>query len=268
MKTLYVSDLDGTLLRNDQTLSQYTIDTIKKVIESGDYFSYATARSYHTSSKVTEGLDFSIPVIIYNGTMIIDNADGSMIKDAVYDEEGIGLLEDMMAHDVYPIVYAHIDGKERFTYLPYKCTRGMKAFLNTRKDEREIIGTSVSDLYKGQLFHYTCIDEKEKLELLYTKYKDRFPCVFYLDMYTKEYWLEIMPKGVSKANAISELKEMLGCDRVVVFGDNYNDLPMFKMADEAYAVENAVEEVKKAATAVIGSNEEDGVARHLAARHE
>ena len=144
----------------------------------------------------------------------------------------------------------------------------MKAFLNTRKDAREIIGTSVSDLYKGQLFHYTCIDEKEKLELLYTKYKDRFPCVFYLDMYTKEYWLEIMPKGVSKANAISELKEMLGCDRVVVFGDNYNDLPMFKMADEAYAVENAVEEVKKAATAVIGSNEEDGVAHHLAARHE
>ena len=72
-----------------------------------------------------------------------------------------------------------------------------------------------------------------------------------------------MPIKASKANAILQLKELLGCDRLVVFGDGVNDLDMFRVADEAYAVENAVPELKAAATAVIGANDEDGVARWL-----
>ena len=56
---------------------------------------------------------------------------------------------------------------------------------------------------------------------------------------------------------------MLGCDRIVAFGDGVNDLPLFSVADEAYAMENADEIVKQAATAVIGSNEDDGVAQWL-----
>ena len=62
---------------------------------------------------------------------------------------------------------------------------------------------------------------------------------------------------------MEKLKELLHCDRVVVFGDALNDLPMFKAADEAYAVANAAEELKQAATGIIGSNEEDGVADWL-----
>ena len=50
---------------------------------------------------------------------------------------------------------------------------------------------------------------------------------------------------------------------MVVFGDSVNDIPMFKAADEAYAVANAIDELKAAATAVIGSNEEDAVAAFL-----
>ena len=72
-----------------------------------------------------------------------------------------------------------------------------------------------------------------------------------------------MPKNASKANAIKQLKEQLGCDRLVVFGDGKNDIDMFELADEAYAVANAVDELKEAATAVIGNNNEDGVARWL-----
>ena len=72
-----------------------------------------------------------------------------------------------------------------------------------------------------------------------------------------------MPKEASKSQAIIQLKTLLGCDRLVVFGDGINDLDMFRIADEAYAVENAVPELKAAATAVIGSNDEDGVAKWL-----
>ena len=52
-------------------------------------------------------------------------------------------------------------------------------------------------------------------------------------------------------------------DRLVVFGDNINDLPMMRLADVAVAVENAVEEVKAEADIVIGPNTSDSVARFI-----
>lgn len=52
-----------------------------------------------------------------------------------------------------------------------------------------------------------------------------------------------MPLAATKANAIIKLKEMLGCSRVVAFGDGINDMEMFRIADESYAVKNAVPEL-------------------------
>ena len=72
-----------------------------------------------------------------------------------------------------------------------------------------------------------------------------------------------MPKKATKANAILELKKLLSCDRVISFGDAINDLPMFSVSDECYAVANAKDEVKEKATAIIGSNNDDGVAKWL-----
>ena len=73
MKTLYVSDLDGTLLRSNETTSDFTNKTINELVDRGMLFSYATARSYVTSKKVTKGLDAKIPLIVYNGAFVIDN---------------------------------------------------------------------------------------------------------------------------------------------------------------------------------------------------
>ena len=70
MKTLYVSDLDGTLLRHDETISRFTIQTINALVKIGLLFSYATARSIVTASRVTNGLSNQIPVILYNGASI------------------------------------------------------------------------------------------------------------------------------------------------------------------------------------------------------
>ena len=83
-----------------------------------------------------------------------------------------------------------------------------------------------------------------------------------------EFWLEIMPAKASKAEAVRALKKLWNCDRVVSFGDAVNDIPLFEESDECYAVANGVEELKARATGVIGSNEEDGVARWLAGHAE
>ncbi|MDD6491336.1 MAG: HAD family hydrolase [Firmicutes bacterium] len=264
MKTLYVSDLDGTLLRSNETTSDYTNQTINELVERGMTFSYATARSFHTSHKVTKGLNARIPLIIYNGTMVVDNKDGSFLLKNFFDVDGVTLIQDLLQNDIFPIVYAFIEGEEKFSYIRTKCSPGMKMFIDSREnDKRANPVQSIYDLLKGEIFYITCIDEEYKLEPLFEKYKDRYHCVFQVDIYTKQQWLEIMPKQASKANAIKQLKEHLGCDRIVAFGDGINDIDMFEIADEAYAVENAVSELKQIATAVIGSNNDDGVAKWM-----
>lgn len=72
-----------------------------------------------------------------------------------------------------------------------------------------------------------------------------------------------MPACASKANAVLKLKNMLDCDKIVVFGDGINDIEMFRVADECYAVENAVDELKDIATGIIGCNDDDSVAKWL-----
>ncbi len=264
MSILYVSDLDGTLLRSNESTSEYTNHVINSLVDKGMIFSYATARSLITAKKVTKGIKAKIPLIVYNGTFIIDNITEEILIANYFDDSVYSVLEDLFSQNVYPIVYAYINGKEKFSFVPELCTNGMKMFLESRKGD--IRTNSVDSLHKlkeGNIFYITCIDEPEKLKPLYDKYKDKFHCVYDTDIYTKEQWLEIMPLEASKSNAIKQLQALLNCEKVIVFGDGKNDIDMFQIADESYAVANAHEELKKYATEVILSNDEDGVAKWL-----
>ena len=264
MKTLYVADLDGTLLRSDETISSYTNQIINKLTAEGMIFSYATARSFVTSKKVTKGLDARIPLIVYNGAFVIDNVTEEILIANYFEDKVKEVFEDLFRHQIYPIVYSHRGEGEKFSFIREMCTPGMIDFLNTRKgDIRTNPVMTTKELTRGDCFYITCIDAPEKLEPLYEKYKEEFHCVYQKEMYTKAQWLEIMPAAASKANAIRQLKVLLGCEKVVAFGDGKNDIDMFEIADEGYAVENAVDELKAMATAVIGSNNEDGVARWM-----
>lgn len=264
VKTLYISDLDGTLLRSDARTSEYTNRTINALVERGMLFSYATARSYLTACKVTAGLRTDHPVVVYNGAVLADSRDGSPCLKNFFGPEIGEVLENLAARGVYPIVYAYLEEREKFSYVPALCTPGMARFLESRKgDPRTRMAVNREELCRGEIFYLTCIDEKEKLEPLYEQYKDRYHCVFQTDIYTGDQWLEIMPPEASKSHAVARLKGLLGCERLVVFGDGKNDMDMFGIADECYAVENAVPELKAMATAVIGGNDGDGVARWL-----
>ncbi|MDE5810234.1 MAG: HAD hydrolase family protein, partial [Muribaculaceae bacterium] len=77
--------------------------------------------------------------------------------------------------------------------------------------------------------------------------------------------IEVFAPEVSKAAAVKRLQESVGADRLVVFGDNLNDLSMMKVADVAVAVENAQPEVKQHADVVIAANDFDSVARYISA---
>jgi hypothetical protein len=81
-------------------------------------------------------------------------------------------------------------------------------------------------------------------------------------------WIDIHHSEASKGGAVEILRQQLGADKVVCFGDSDNDLSMFAKADEAYAPANAKREVLDAATEVIGHHDEDGIARFLRKRFE
>ena len=264
MSNLYVSDLDGTLLRSNEATSEYTNSVINALVDKGMIFSYATARSLITAKKVTKGIVAKIPLIVYNGAFVIDNITENILIANYFDNQVYSVLEDLFSNGVYPIVYAYINGQEKFSFVPKLCTQGMNMFLESRKgDVRTNAVDSTHDLRKGDIFYITCIDIPEKLEPLYNKYKDRYHCVYQTDIYTNEQWLEIMPLEASKSNAIKQLQKMLDCEKLVVFGDGKNDIDMFQIADESYAVANAHEDLKQYATGIILSNDEDGVAKWL-----
>ena len=140
----------------------------------------------------------------------------------------------------------------------------MKRFLDSRKGD--VRNTPVADtggLIQGNCFYITCIDEPDKLYPMYERFREQFHCVYERDIYSREQWLEIMPRGASKSSAARKLMDMLNCGRLVAFGDALNDIDLFELADEGYAVANAHENLKRLAAGVIASNDEDGVARWL-----
>lgn len=268
MNTLYVSDLDGTLLNSNTELSEKTIEIINMLVKKGMKFTYATARSFTSAAKVTKGLQLDMPIITYNGAFFVEPDYGEVIHSVGFSAEQIKYVSTtLMKNNVYPLVYSMIDGRECVSWMPGKENEGIISYLRAREGDKRLRRAEMeNDLYKGDVFYFTVIDEKENIEYIKDYFNDKAQYVytFQRELYgAGEYWLEIMPRDATKAMGIKRLKEISGCDKIVCFGDAINDISMFNIADAAYAVENANPELKKLATGVIASNDEDGVARWL-----
>lgn len=269
MKTLYVTDLDGTLLNKDERINRYSRDIINGLVEEGLLFTYATARSSISAAVAAQGLSTKIPIIAYNGAFIIEPLSGRILLSTFFTEGQKEYLSGVFReYNVSPLVYAYVDGIEKVTWRTVTENDGIRDYLSRRKGDKRmnpLTEERAGELYKGDNFYYTCIGSREELLPVYEALKDKegLNCLFHPEIYREEYWCEILPKKATKANAIQELKKLWNCDRIVSFGDGINDLPMFEISDECYAVENAVEELKRAATGVIESNVNDGVAKWL-----
>lgn len=270
-KILYLSDLDGTLLTPEENISDFTAEVLHRLTEEGMLFSYATARSFATAAKVTTALGkLEQPVIVYNGEAIVNAADGSVLDAAYFTPEEIGLIrETLEAAGISPLVYSrdgnHTDD-EHVTYVPGKISRGMAYYLESRKGDKRLRTAMREALYGENTFYVTAIeDSRQVFEAAYEKLSadTRFTVLLQRDLYSDCYYFEIMPRSAMKANAAERLAALYGCTGIVCFGDGDNDRSMFRIASACYAVGNASATLKAEATAVIGSNKEDGVARKL-----
>lgn len=273
MKQLYISDLDGTLLNRDKEVSEYTRETLNALIEKGVNFSVATARTTASAAKILSELNINVPAVLMNGVVIYDLQKGEYIKTEVIPPDTVNaVISIFQDHDISGFMYGLL-GNELTTYYESLNTPALQDFRDERvKKYYKTFEQTDSFLHTAmntKIIYFCLVDMKERLFKVSEALKEftGIDMVLYKDIYDEKLWyLEIFSKNASKRNAVNFLRDYCGFDTIIGFGDNYNDIPLFEACDEGYAVENAVEELKKNATGIVSTNISDGVARFIAER--
>ena len=267
-KTLYISDLDGTLLNSHSLISDRSRTLLNHMIDDyGINFSIATARTPATVVQLMNGVHSRLPYIVMTGAAMW--RDGLVNQCYLRPEEVECLSELSRKYGIRPFFYT-FNGRIIESY-----------HLPTMDDyERRFVDQRCHSPYKRFIFQNAMpIDKKEHTMLVfaaadydsmghvYAEAQTRLKCsmTYYRDIFNpKVGFLEVMAEGVSKARAVERLKKETGADRVVVFGDSPNDLSMRKVADLFISPGNAVEEVRSVADEVMTmSNDDDCVANWI-----
>ncbi len=268
MKTLYITDLDGTFLNSKGEISVGTRKLISEALNNGVDFTLATARTFATVTQMFDGIPLRLPVVLMNGVMVYDMSLKAPVTCHSIDKESTRKVFDVYKkHNIFPLIYRYRNPCLEIEYYDRNNSYQMR-YVNQRTEatgKKFIYSPAFVCEGKEDVIYIVTLDRYEKLLPLYNdikKIKD-ISCVFYRDNYTDCYFLEIFAKDVSKASALSEVKNLIGAEKVVAFGDNMNDIEMFRSSDESYAVSNACDELKSIATGVIGTNDEDAVADYI-----
>jgi len=267
---LYISDLDGTLLNLEKEISEYTRSTLNQLIAGGLHFSIATARTAATVEKIVAGLQINLPVILMNGVMIYDLQTAKYLNIQTIPGETVkAIITLLKEHTLTGFMYA-VSGTELVTYYEDLKSPALQEFYQERvtryQKSFEQTASFLNVTPGNQIIYFVLLDEQKPLMLIYEALKalPEIDLAFYKDIYDKNLWvLEIHSIHASKFNAVNYLREYCGFHRIIGFGDNLNDLPLFAACDESYAVADAVEQVKEKATGIIGANHADGVARFI-----
>ncbi len=275
MKTLFVSDLDGTLLQPDAMLSRNTINLLNESVAEGKLFSIATARTPATVVPILKEVDLRLPAIVITGAAMFDLKTGHYSHIQRMREKVSRKLVDIY-RDSRTSTYMFTLGDDDLINIYHLCGRLtpiQQLFYEQRINspyKKFHLSDDGSDTlpstFDNTILFYTMLPDA-KVRSAYEMVKDLegVKAQYYHDIYGEEIGiLEAFAAGATKANAVRRLAEQTGADRIVCFGDNVNDLPMMEVADVAVAVENALPEVKEAADIIIGPNTSDSVARFIA----
>jgi 5-amino-6-(5-phospho-D-ribitylamino)uracil phosphatase len=271
--TFYISDLDGTLLRNDATVSSYSKSVLHKLLQDGLLFTVASARSVISIRKMLAGLELHLPIIEFNGAFISDLESGR--------HEVINYLDPAISQKTYQIINSYgaipfistFDGQQDCLYYNAINNEGMEWYLNDRinhQDERLRFIEDMVYAFHDKVVCLTIIGRRDILFVLECVLKKRFTNSIETHLIENQYspgwhWLTIHDSKATKDQAIRALLNKYRRDNyeLVVFGDNDNDIKMFQIADRALAVSNATDNLKRYATRIIGSNSEDSVVKFI-----
>ena len=242
---LIITDLDKTLLKCDETISDYTIDVFQRVRECGVLIAFATGRSLESSQQYRSLLNPDGDIVT-GGCLIFSG--GQLLRSYYLPEpQGATLLEELCAYPLIKIVSA----------------RSLNtAYSNIPREGR--ICVDFKSPLPEKLLHCSCrTDDDAFMKLIAARYPDfSFLRISGSDLY------DINPKDATKLNGVKIITEHfnISLSEVTAFGDDYNDIEMLKQCGTGVAVANAIDEVKAVANYVCESNDEDGIARWLEER--
>ena len=267
-KTLYISDLDGTLLNKDAELSAYTKTALNRMIAGGLRFSAATARTLASAGKILDGVRWEIPLVLMNGVLVYDMERKRYLKIHTLPPETVAaVIETLKAFGVTGFMYELKDGALT-TYYESLEQKPLRDFVDERvaRYYKTFSQAAFSSVSPEPIIYFTLLDGHDRIKPVHDALA-ALPgtnLTMYKDIYSPDLWyLEMFSAKASKQSGVDFLRETYGFERVVGFGDNLNDLPMFAACDTKIAVANAAPQVKAAADFICGANDEDGVVRWL-----
>lgn len=263
-KKIIAIDLDGTLLRSDHTISDYTVDTIQKVQAKGHQVIISTGRPYRTALPYYRQLGLETPMINFNGSLThIPEAKWAYEHSIKIDREHLLKLL-TMAEQIEADFIASEYRKKFFVTLDRPDTIQAELFgVETITDKMRLIPDKITSNPNAILFQ--------------TRATDKYALAAELRQYFSEEmevdsWggpmniLECSPKGVNKAYALKYLLEAMSIDKskLIAFGDEHNDTEMLAFAHKGYAMKNANPLLLEFADDQLPyTNNEDGVAKML-----
>lgn len=273
---LYVSDLDGTLLRSDAMLSVTSRDGLNELLDGGLAFTVATARGAAAVRVLLAGVRLTLPVIELNGAFISDLSSGHHLSHRTLAADAADAAMKLLLNAALEPILTSWDGTTDHVYYraAAKVNPGnawyiaeKRAMADPRLRRREDLTkvTGAEQVATATVFAPTAraaelADELRVLlgdSALVTSTPNN-----YVPGYSE---VQVGHPEADKDNAVSRLQANLGLadHPLTVFGDHINDLPMFDVADCAVATANAEPEVLARADRVIEANDSDGVVRFL-----
>jgi len=268
---LIVFDLDGTLLNRESTISDYTSETLKLLSQREIAYTVATGRTLHGAQAVLEGHRFSLPQAFKNGVMIWHPEQRRFSSSTTLTAAELENVVQACIHQgLTPFVFTLDNDDKSTVYHPVLQSEADLELVRGFAIEGNVRVRALDELPADAVVtHVNSIGAVDAIEAVLGSVEDEAHLVAYSGLAREGvewHWLDVHHSDASKGGAIKTLKELLGLERVICFGDSDNDLSMFEAADESYAPANANAAIRAAATAVIGHHDEEGIARFLRER--
>lgn len=257
---LIATDLDGTLLRSDRSVSERTHAVLKACSAAGIEVALVTARPHRTVVQLARQLGSVTTAICANGAAVLDVASG--VADLVHAFEVEQALE--IVADLRPVL-APQTGFALETGGQVFCEPGFRPGLISGDSAILTEDLSLARPVGGRYIKVLARDETANADDMVAAARAVLGNRAEASQSGGRGLVEIAPRGATKAGTLAWLCARLdiGARDVVAFGDMPNDLPMLTWAGTAYAVANAHADVLSVVDRVTASNDEDGVAMAL-----
>lgn len=259
MVKLVAIDLDETLLRSNNTVSEYTKSVIQRASHRGFHIVIATGRMYQTAKPVGESLGLGdIPTILYSGGVIQHILSGKIIWEHTVPLSAMEKVYTITRqHDWY--IQAYIEDH----LVCHHPTWQSDKYVKQTGAKPEFLGDHLYDVEK-EANKLIMIDTPDRIEMIQTYMKAKLGTMVSI-VRSQADFLEIIGPDVSKGNALLHYGKSLGVtpEEMVMFGNSENDISMLTLPGYAVAVGNAEDSVKAIADDICLSNEEDGVAHWI-----